>query len=238
MTEIKKIVLCVRRSRNYFHRHSPCFDYTMCGNKTKFTSMIYGWNMFFKLNYLDFRKKMSDISYLTYLPNNFDIIFFWEDDSEIEKLEKDTWIVPIDEDDWISPYLTQTLQNQLDDNFTAIKWNVANVDMYGKSGIENRRLYRSCSYALKLPCDKKYIKTNVTMSRRTHEQRYKIDDILAAKIDNVASITYFNDNNINSIITITKQRYLIEKTDLLKDYFCIIDKYNELLSELYDSCKV
>lgn len=224
---MKKVILFIRRDQEYFLEGKI--------KKHYYSPSLKGWNMFFKYPYLKFRKRLSEIASLSYSLNNFDYVYLWGDYKKLEKNKEDI-IVPIDEDDWISKDLVMTLKDFSFDEKRIVRWNVTSISHIGKVFKEKRGFCRSCEYAVFMPVPIKLIRTNTYISKLT--QIKKIDKALSVKIDNISSISFLWHHSFEKILNIVKNKYLIEDIKLLKEYKNLVDLYNELLIDLYKSCKV
>jgi len=222
------IVLLIRRTRGYY----------LDGKVMNYLSeRRYMWNLFYKLPYLEFKKRLADIGSLTYLANKFDRIYFWEEYKEVNKEEH--IVVPVDEDDWISTSLATELRNFDFQDKPVAQWQVMNLKCSTDLAFHKISWDKtpSCSYAVKTPYKQECIDRNTQMM---HYQQdiIKLDKVLSVKVDNFASISFMENRSFNTILEHMKKEYLVENIALLREYEQQVDLYNELLTELYDSCKV
>lgn len=224
-----KIILLIRRSREYYLE-----DKVM----TYLSEKRYVWKLFFKLSYLEFRKKLAVIGSLTYLSNKFDRIYFWDEYEEVN--QEGNIVVAIDEDDWISAFLATELRNFDFQDRPVAKWQVINLrcDEDPSFCQISWDLTPSCGYAIKTPYRVECIDRNTQMRHYNHIDAIKLDKILSVKVDNFSSISFMETINVNTLLEYMKKGYLVEKIALLHEYEKQIDLYNELLLELYDSCKI
>lgn len=236
--EQPKIALCVRRSLHYFHDDLQLTEFWWWNGREKFRNTIKGWNLFFGMNFIEFRHRLSYIAAQTYLPNRFDHILFWEDWDVIKELDENTWLVPIDEDDWIGPHLVDELKEAIPKAEDFIEWDAVTIDCDGSSKIKHFRAVLSCAYALKMPCEQPYITHHAnTLDGKFKRVVHKLDKCLAVKLENISSVTQLGDG-IDLTIRAVQNMSLIQPSDLLTDYQPYIEQYNNLLKELRDSCRV
>jgi len=232
---MNKIILLVRRDRDYYINQvvSPVVK----SGERVFSKNLNLWNFFFKIPYVEFRRRLSEVSSLTYSQNSFDKIYFWGDYEAIEKEPDGSIIVPIDEDDWISNTLADDIRNFDFKDKQVTKWDVINIGPKGDSSLERRNLCRSCSYAVKLPYHISFISINVLMTRNQRDI-IKFNKTLSAKVDNIATRTFLGNNYFDYLLEIVKKRHQVKKTKLLQGYEEQVDIYNKCLIDLYDSCKL
>jgi len=223
-----RIVLVIRRTQDYY-LEGKMMDYLF--------EHRYMWNLFYKLPYLEFKKRLSEIASSTYLANKFDRIYFWDEYEEVN--QEGNIVVPIDEDDWIHPSLANELRSFNFQDKPVVQWKVLNLrcNLDTPFVIMDYIYTPSCGYAVKAPYRVGCIDRNWQMDNRKHDI-IGLDKVLSAKVDNFSSISFMENQDSNSLLEHMKSGYLVEKVAPLQEYATQVDLYNELLKELYDSCKV
>lgn len=242
MNQYPKIVLYVRRARKYFNGEINFGEGRDRAESRNFKKAMHGWKMFFKMDYYHFRHRLAQIAYQSYLPNRFDQIIFWDDWDVIKKFGEDTWVIPIDEDDWISPDLVAKLREEISEEKQLITWQVFYTTQEGIARLEkNRSLYRSCCYSFRMPCHTVFLRYNVALANNAaRRQRYRIEVPLAVKLDNISSLCamYTIGSRWDLVLKTVQNRYLLHPSNLPEEYVPYVQQYNELLIDLYDSCKI
>jgi len=238
------IFLYVRRTKKYLDgeidmtlpiKLQPHFDRSM---------ML--WKMFFKMSYIEFRHRLAAIASLSYNLSRFDGFFEYSNWEEIRKY-KDIWIIPIDDDDWLHPNILETLRSLDVSDKSIVRWNVTSITYNRETKSSNAGnacgflRTRSCSYAVRWPCDEiivdshgdahKYIDAN-------YGKFLSVKECLSVKLGHWASVSFFTENSLDDILLFAQKRLFIKKNNLLKDYDHLVDLYNELLLDVYDSLKL
>ena len=229
-----KIILLIRRSDSYYLTRKV--DLSVRYSKEQVNRNLASWSLFLKMPYTEFRKRLSAISSSTFSQNSFDRIYFWGDYDELKDKEG-IIVVPLDEDDWIHPSLADNIRHFDFQGNMVLRWKVINVSFYGRVSIHGGGACRSCGYAVKTPAPRSYIFTNTNISKM-NSNVIKLDNILSVKIDNLSSRSFLNTHSFDTIIECVKDRRVIEDLELLGEYKPMVKSYNELLLELYDSCKI
>jgi len=235
-----KVYLWIRRTKKYLDGE---IDDCLRRNKKQFVRNVCVWNLFFKMDYFTFRRKLSEISSLTYLPNNFDEIFHYEDWDRLGKSDK-ALLVPIDEDDWVHPNLVETLKSFTIDGDNLLRWKTININI---DGICSTKLphgclkTRSCSYAIL----SNYPQRMISDHQITHyyiqdfpERVFDLDDYLSVKIDTISSISYLREVSSEEWIRFSREKKMLQYKACLYPYRDVVKKYNELMEEFYDSSKI
>ena len=226
------IILVIRRSREYYlnDRVTPWLD-----------RQVSVWNFFYKLPYITFRHRLCDIASLTYFPNKFDKIYLWARDDEYKEMNiEGNIVIAVDEDDWISSSLAGHIRD-IDFESEVVKWNCANINTSQAIidwGWLPLNYCASCSYAIKTPHQNVMnIANNVWMGRYQGPVQ-KIDKLLAVKVDNFASLSWLENETVDSMLTTMQKREIVKMAAPIQEFELQVKLYNELLSELYDSCKI
>jgi len=229
-----KIFLIIRRNRDYFINNE--YKRVIIDRNPLLRKNICSWNLFFRFPHLEFRRRLSQIASISYAQNTFDRIYLWGEYPEIENKEE-VIAVPVDEDDWISKDLANTIRETDFEGKKAMMWDVINISQTGRIFKEIRHLCRSCSYAVKTPCNRRHMVVNTTMSHKMRKIK-RISKELAVKVDNISSRTFLGGKSFDSLMKIVKDRIVVNPANLSEEYSYRVELYNQLLLELYDSCKV
>lgn len=232
-----KKILFIRRAKDYYYKNKSFLNYNNINtviNKSILSRNFYLWNIFFKMSYMEFRKKLHNIVKFSY-SSSFDEIFLWDNYELLEKYPRNSLVIPIDDDDIISPFIIEKILQYDLSGKNILKWNVFTCSPYGQIFRDRRKIYRSCSYGVFLPFKRDAIKKNVLMSLR-YSSSPNIEETLSVKLDNIASISFLGKIKFERIINIAKRRCLIEDTNK-GEYQKYLDSYNNLLLEFYDSFK-
>jgi len=239
-----KIILLVRRSQDWFHGMSDHYSLRYLSNRSsrRLHHAMDGWRMFFKLPYVEFRKKLSLLARKTYLPNEFDAIFYWCDWDMISRYPDGTWVVPIDEDDWLSRRFVSVVKQAIGgcSHENLIRWDIREIDTNG-GRIRCRGPYPSCSYAGKMPFPQLLLMCHWRFWKRPIDFPYLecgIPDILALKIDSISSMSFMWAGEFSRLIRVAKERIFLDGSVIPEDFRPYVGEYNEILRELYDSCRV
>jgi len=228
---MEKIILLIRRTREYYLEDKPM---------SYLSERRYLWNLFFKLPYIEFKKRLAKIASLTYLANKFDRIYLWGEYEEVNK--EGNIIVAIDEDDWISTSLAEELRNFDFQNKPIVKWQVLNLrcdkSPFLKQVNWDDRPTASCGYAIRSPYRIECIYRAYNIMYHVNKDAIKLDKVLSVKVDNFASISFLEGQTSDTLLKYMRKGYLVEQVALLHEYREQVDLYNELLLELYDSCKL
>lgn len=236
-----KIILLVRRSQDWFH--GECDQLRVRDRfHRRFRHVLGGWKMFFELPYVDFRRKLSLLARKTYLPNEFDAIFYWCDWDTISKYTDGTWVVPIDEDDWLSCRFVSVVRETVEkcSHENLIQWEVAYGNSHGDEG-SHGDLYPSCSYAVRMPFPELLMRHHWRFWRRPIDfsySTYKVSDVLTLKIENISSISFMWHGGFDRLIEVAKERQFLDGSVVPEEFRSYVGEYNEILRELYDSCRV
>lgn len=144
------IVLMLRRMKDYWLRDKISLDHVV-GDKNKIKSTIEDWP--FEMPYMEFRKRLRDISHFSLKNNRFDMVVNWSDRKTIESLPRGTWVVPMDEDDWLDPNFESGIRatQKIFPNEKVFTWQTVRVNPKGQ--VLHHDFHESCGYAVKLPCD-------------------------------------------------------------------------------------
>jgi len=236
-----EIILLIRRDKEYWLHNRMSFNGVV---DQKFEREIWKWlivwNLFFKMRYIEFRKRLAEISSLSYPQNNFDdIIMYWDED-KLNSLEPGTLIVPMDDDDWFSPNLVKNLR-EIKEPCKGIYWDQYVKDISGRFEHRNRmvsdHIVDSCCYSLKTPCDYDFIKNHWSFSK---DNLHYIPKRLAVKIESLAclSVLYQLDVNVSNCKKFIKEKLKEEIRStcaIPEEYKHQIALYKDLLKELLES---
>lgn len=231
-----KIILIVRRSKSYY-LHGRVMAHMK--------HYQYAWDMFFDIPYIEFRRRLSDISAMSYMYAGFDKIYFWADNKIYEKVNKPGNVVlSIDEDDWISRSVPAILRDFDFDGTNVVMWRAIhlkcdNWKIFAPIYYSKWHETPSCAYAIRTPHDvalsRESWRMHYTSSREKH---VKLDKFLSVKLDNYSSISFAERYDIDKLIEVMKNRYIVAPNEDLEEYIDQVEAYNNLLLELYDSCRV
>lgn len=237
------IVLLIRRDKEYWLHNKMSFNGVVL---QKFEKAIkkrsFMWNLFFRMKYLEFRKRLAKIASLSYSQNNFDDMIMYMDRDHIDSLEPGTLIVPMDDDDWFSPDLVKILR-KIKKPHEQIYW-----DQYTKrtNGVIEQKdrcgdvKIDSCCYALKAPCNYLDLWGHWRLRRKN---MYHIPHALALKVETWSCQSVNCSRPIESITISGFKRHLVEETtkdlnssDVFpEEYSNQVRLYKELLKELLES---
>ena len=246
---MKKIVFLIRRDKEYYLNSKL----SVLELKFKFfeglKDKISAWNFFFGMRYTDFKKRLADIAFSTVIKNKMDALYSWSDWEVISDLKDDTWIVPIDEDDWVVPDLADVLRKEEDHKM--YYWKNLKIDQEGNSFIEKIDIDRhkkfskfnciaSCAYSLQLPQKTTLIHAHDLADEAMGKDAHQIDKTLSVNIKNISSLSYMvlHVKSIEDLLVHTREKHLVKMTENLESFSSEVDQYNDLLKELYDSCKI
>ncbi len=242
---MEKIFLCIRRTKEYFNGKF-CFDFPKKW-KSSFDTNLLMWKLFFKMDYMEFRVRLAKIASLSYNINSFDGFFEWMNWEEIEK-HNNVWILPIDDDDWLHPNILTYLRSLDISKKKFVRWNVVSVDSFGKAkSFTDTDTFgflrtRSCSFMTRWPSsDREFIDGHTALDRHLRRNKGHLLEVkrcLSVKLGHWASISSFVENSPDSLLSIIRQKVLLDKHELLKDYHPLIDLYNELFTDVYNSFKI
>ncbi len=204
----------------------------------------FGWNLCFRMKYLDFRKRLSYISSFSYSPNKFDDIIPYLNIDRINNLEPGTLIVPMDDDDWFSPDLAKNLR-KIKDPKRGIHWDQYVKYEDGNIKHQNRHIGKriheigSCCYGIKCPCEYDHLRFHWEM---TKDHMLHIPKRLSIKIEDISCVSA--RLHMKSFITFTEyHQWIIEtlkkdigSTDIFPEEYSNQGRlYKELLKELLES---
>jgi hypothetical protein len=234
---MKRVFIVIRRSENYFHGK---MNYVKIQNSfyQDFRKGVIAWNLLYGMPYLEFRRKLSDIAYSSYPMRSIDGIFHWFNWDAIKDLGKDTWVFPIDEDDFLAPNTIDYLKELEEHEF--YWWVPPCVGADGNRFRKYPGTIASCSYVVKMPIHEACVEFHKFATKMEGVERFKINKPdLSFWLKGVSSVSFLSrkGRRINEIFCPAKEKSFIKKVKPLKIYFPLIDKYNELLEELYDSFK-
>lgn len=204
------------------------------------------WNLCFRMKYLDFRKRLSEIASLSYSSNSFDDIIPYLDFDHINSLDPGTLLVPMDDDDWFSPSLAEILRKE-ETSKTGIYWDEHVKSTDGIVRYENRHdkvrpfdIVDSCCYGIKVPCHEEKIKYHWVI--RKPELLY-LPKRLSMKVESIGamSVLYYMRGRF---ATVQSYRDVL-KQSILKDIACSslfpeeykiqMGMYKDLMKELLES---
>lgn len=229
----RKIILVIRRTQDYY-LYGKVMSYMR--------EYQYAWNMFFNLQYIEFRKRLSEISVMSYMYAGFDKIYFWQNDKIYRDINKRGHIVlSIDEDDWINRSIVQELRKFDFQDMSVAMWRVIHLRCKPDPLIYYAKLKEtpSCGYAIKALYDMRLSQRSYRMHYSSTRKDYiKLDKILAIKLDNYSSISFAEHHPIVDLLELMKKKYLVTPNEDLQEYSDQVKAYNNLLLDLYDSCKV
>lgn len=194
----KKIILVIRRSKDYWLDNKICIDKL----NPHVQPIIKLWNSFFNLKIMDFRNQLREIASSTYLNNKFDLIFLHSyidpnkknEQNEIKnKLYKDSIIVPIDEDDWMDPSLAEILRNiEADKKFFV--WNYyKTIREYEFKSFKNgigRGWVIPCSWAIEGYSSFLKRHNHLIVNEKEFSQIYFIKKSLTMKVEHIGSVGF------------------------------------------------
>jgi hypothetical protein len=237
----KKVIILIRREREYYlTRNTNVFTWnTGCFRALK--ERVEAWNFFFKMKYDDFKTKLSEIAYLTILRNNMDALYLWSDWDSFSNMGEDTWIVPIDEDDWVFPNMVDVIREE--ENHPVYYWKSIHISREGNTETQLRGIdgcIPSCSYSLQLPSKTIFIRAHGVTDKKYGSSFHLIDQVLTVQVKSIGSVSslVWYTKTIEEIRSCVKRRPFLKNTEELKGFSEEIKKYNEVLAELYDSCKI
>jgi len=203
-----------------------------------------GWNLFFKMNYREFREKLCEIARSTYVRNQFDAIFFWRDWEIIQHYGNDTYVLPIDDDDWLSPNVVSVIRKTIEERGLRdlFRWDIAYTSPMGdRTTLNYEETYASCCYLARMPFPMEYLVWHQNLVFQKHSWvPYDIKQVLAVKLHNISSISYLYERRkrIDMVVRIVKERKFLTDVGLLGKFLPEVKRYNELLEELYGSCRI
>jgi hypothetical protein len=236
-------VLYIRRDKEYYLNNTLdnkwLRDYSY--HEPMIPYMIGRWGEAFGMSYLYFRKKIAEIAFKSQMKNNFDDIFLWNDKERFEELKDNTLIFPVDEDDWYSPNLVEEVKKNIqgtDKNI--IRWNYSEINAQGSCRSLTRWYeWGSCAYGAVTPLNYKSIRSHRSMELMQSFSRSKVshlDKYLSVKVESIGGIYYFyKGTKFEEILSIARNRKLVQHHEALSEYKELVDEYNALLNELYDS---
>lgn len=242
-----KIVLLIRRDKDYWLNNRMTYNGALTpffGKSIKVKS--FGWNLLFRMKYLDFRKRLSYISSFSYSPNKFDDIIPYLDRDRINNLEPGTLIVPMDDDDWFSPDLVKNLR-KIKDPGRGICWDQYVKYSDGNIKHQNRHIGKrineidSCCYGIKCPCEYDHLRFHWEM---TKDNMLYMPERLSIKIEAISCISVLIKIQMNNSIILAKYcEWLIRElkkdigsSDIFPEEYSNQGRlYKELLKELLES---
>jgi len=237
---MRKVILMLRQSKNFFLGN---IDYSNFLNiypkeESRFLSNMRLWNENFGMSYMDFKKRIFDISKIGYGQNDFDLIYLWQDFDALKEYTEDVAIVPLDTDDWISKDLAGTVRNYDMKRKSILIWGTYNVEANGYvSTYAKEGLYcRSCSFASFYPFEYDYMTDNVMMT--SYKDRVlRTGRVLAVKLTNISSYTWLGNSSFEDLVRLAKKKVLLDRKKFVPEYHFYVTLYNNLLIEFYESYK-
>ena len=229
--------IVIRRSERYFNGDMDFFDHDAVYYRN-FQTSVRTWNMFFNMKFLEFRRKLSAIAYSSYPTHLVDGIFHWLDFRAIEQLEEGSLLLPIDEDDFLAPDVIDVVKRQEDHQ--VYWWTPYCIAPNGEMFNKYPFTIASCAYLIKTPASEPYIASHLALSKGNDIEKFELKEDLSLRIEGISCVTFlaWKCRKVGGMIEVAKNRMFIQKKEELKKYYRLIDKYNELLAEFYDSCRV
>ena len=238
-----KIMLVIRRSKDYWLN-----DKIDTGKILSLSPYLQGradqaivmWNICFKMQYIDFRKKLRNIAWKKVEENSFDDIHEYFDINEIKKIEHGTLVIPIDEDDWISSELTNTLRALGLSPKKGVHWEILK---HCDGVFLHKRLAcaESCGYGFIYPVSRLKLCDHQSIRDKSIFDCY-IPKVLALKKHNISSLSKLRHANARHAISLkhyfVKQinEQLSEVDTVPMEYKKQEEEYLELIKELKESC--
>jgi len=237
-----KIICQIRRTKDYYlHRKYSTETFGYKERQDPLRIRIFAWNICFKMRYMDFRQRLSDIAITSIKKNNFDDILMYFDEDNVFPIG--SLVVPIDEDDWFSPYLVENIK-KISEPYTAIYWDEYVKDVQGV--ITDYTVLRcppgiidSCCYGLRSPYDISAIKYHRFVKK---SDSHYIPKMLSLKIETPSGIFAQKMLKIDMTVHNFKNYLLdsirsdIKSTSVIpKGYEDLMVLYKDLLRELLES---
>lgn len=236
-----RIVLQIRRTPGYYLRNEYNLTYIVqSDNELSYVvECIKIWNFCFKMQWMDFRKRLREIAFKTFSRNDFNDIIMYYDRERFSSLPKGTLVIPIDEDDWLSPNLVRELRN-VEDPFETIRWD--NDKKYSRYEPDNypefiRKHASSCNYGVKIPCDYNIIRWHSLFKKK---EAFYLPKKLSYKHSNISSLSVYYELMSRGFTFKKLMNDVIDeigKYEYPEEYKKEGYLYEELLKELLDSRK-
>lgn len=224
-----------------FRRKKELFLYNEIGWENEYyhfvKESISAWNLFFRMDYISFRKRLREITEQSVSKNNFDLVFLYEDIQEIEKLEPGTLVVPLDDDDWLSSSFSKEVAPY---EGTDLYWNVYRLWGGGKRKFFNNidSIVPSCGYGTILPCKFDILNYHWLFNK---EKAHYIDKVLSVKLDNPSSMEFlWRKGKLVSFEKLIKRIFSTMRLpgEMPEEFNLYWNRYIDICKELLESCKI